>query len=70
MTYAEYSGSAEQYIREYLDPDGTLNHGPTSPDEARDMWERLQSIFAADGGAGISKHDFVEAVARMQNSAE
>jgi hypothetical protein len=66
MTYAEYSGSAEQYISEYLDPSRTLKSSPTSEDEARTLWSQLNEVFAADGGTGIDEEDFVTAVGKMQ----
>ena len=66
MTFANYSGTAEQYIREYLDPSGTLDDSPTTEDEARALWGSMQEIFADDGGTGIDEEDFVEAVAEMQ----
>jgi hypothetical protein len=67
MKFAQYTGTARQYIREYLDPDGTLQYGPTSEEEMRLLWSDLEKIFAADGGTGISEEDFVKAVADMQD---
>ena len=67
MNYAEYSGTAEQYIREYLDPMGTLDTSdPVTEEEAHLIWEQLEEVFAADGGTGIDEEDFVEAVMEMQ----
>ncbi len=66
MTFENYSGTAEQYIAEYLDPDGTLTDSPTSEDEARALWAQLEDVFQADGGTGINEDDFVDAVAEMQ----
>lgn len=68
MTYSNYSGTAEQYIREYLDPDDTLSDSPTTEEEARALWHSLNKVFAADGGSGIDEDEFVEAVARMQSA--
>jgi hypothetical protein len=65
-TFTKYSGTAEQYIREFLDPNGTLDESPTSEAEARSMWAELEDVFAEDGGTGISEEEFVAAVARMQ----
>jgi hypothetical protein len=66
MTFANYQGTAEQYIREYLDPDGTLNNSPTTSDEASALWHQLEAVFVADGGTGISEEKFIDAVAEMQ----
>lgn len=65
-TFAHYSGTAEQYIREYLDPSGTLNDSPTTEDEARSLWADLEENYASEGGTGIDEEEFVEAVERMQ----
>ena len=65
-TYDNYSGTAQQYIAEYLDPDGELNRTPTSEDEARALWVSLEDVFRADGGTGMDEETFVEAVAEMQ----
>lgn len=67
MRYANYSGTSASYIREYLDPDGTLDCSPTSEEEARSLWADMERIFAADGGTGIEEEDFVEAVAGKQS---
>lgn len=63
--YRNYSGTAQQYIREYLDPNGTLDGSPTSEEEARALWKSMEDVFAADGGTGIDEEDFVDAVAEM-----
>lgn len=65
-SYANYSGTAQAFIREYLDPDGTLNDSPTTEDEARTLWASMEESFADDGGTGIGEEEFVDAVAEMQ----
>lgn len=70
MTFEQYSGSAANYIREYLDPDNTLGETPTSEDEARKLWADMERIFAADAGTGIDEEDFVDAVEEMQEKFE
>lgn len=64
--YANYSGTAQEYIREYLDPNGTLNDSPTTEEEARAIWADLEDIYVSDGGTGMTEEEFVEAVAEMQ----
>lgn len=67
-TFSDYSGTAEEYIAEYLDPDGTLNDTPTTEDEARGIWASLEREFRADGGTGMDEETFVAAVAEMQEA--
>ncbi len=62
-TYANYSGTAGDYIREYLDQGNTLSQQPPVSDkEARELWASLEDTFTDDGGTGMSEDEFVEGV--------
>jgi hypothetical protein len=70
MTFNDYQGTAEQYIRQYLDPSGTLDKSPTSYVESVALWEDLEEVFADEGGTGISLGSFCVAVNNMQGHFE
>lgn len=67
MKFSKFSGTARQYIAEYLDPDGNFEESPTAPAEAEHLWHDLNECFADDGGTGISLVDFLEAVEEIQD---
>ena len=61
--------TAEQYVREYLDPGATLDVTPMTESEAAECWAEMERTFAADGGTGMSRLAFVSAVGTMQQRA-
>lgn len=66
MTFDEYSGSATDYIREYLIPRADFEDGRVAnEDEAHWTWEALEDTFRSDGGTGIDCDTFVEAIMKM-----
>jgi hypothetical protein len=61
--------TAEQYVREYLDPNDTLSAGPLTEAGADEAWAALEDVFAADGGTGMTRLAFTRAVGSIQRQA-